>query len=75
MLCCEEGRATVGLDINANHLRAAREGIVTGTARPIHVGRSTQVWEIRIENETGELTCIARLTMAVVPGGAFAIRK
>ena len=75
MLCCEDGRAAVGLDINANHLRAVREGTVTGTARPIHVGRSTQVWEIRIENDAGELACIARLTMAVVPGDAFALRK
>ncbi|MES2404790.1 MAG: hotdog fold thioesterase [Pseudomonadota bacterium] len=75
MLCCEDGRATVGLEINANHLRAVREGLVTATARPIHVGRSTQVWEIRIENETGELTCLSRLTMAVVPGDAFALRK
>lgn len=75
MLCCEDGRAAVGLEINANHLRAVREGVVTGTARPIHVGRGTQVWEIRIGNEAGELTCIARLTMAVVPGGAFALRK
>lgn len=75
MLCCEDGRATVGLEINANHLRAVREGVVTATARPIHIGRSTQVWEIRIENEAGELTCIARLTMAVVPGDAFPLRK
>ncbi|HLI18675.1 MAG TPA: hotdog fold thioesterase [Rhodanobacteraceae bacterium] len=75
MLCCGEGSAAVGLEINANHLRAVREGTVTGTARPIHVGRSTQVWEIRIENEAGDLTCIARLTMAVVPGSAFALRK
>ncbi|HEX5354423.1 MAG TPA: hotdog fold thioesterase [Rhodanobacteraceae bacterium] len=75
MLCCEEGRATVGLDINANHLRAVRQGIVTGTARPIHVGRSTQVWEIRIEDDAGKLVCIARLTMAVVAGSAFALRK
>lgn len=75
MLCCEDGRATVGLDINANHLRAVRDGVVTGTARPIHVGRSTQVWEIRIENEAGELVCIARLTMAVVPGEAFTLQR
>lgn len=75
MLCCEEGTAAVGLDINANHLRAVREGMVTGTARPIHIGRSTQVWEIRITNDAGELTCISRLTMAVVPGGTFALRK
>jgi 1,4-dihydroxy-2-naphthoyl-CoA hydrolase len=57
----------VGLDINANHLRAVRDGVVTGTARPIHVGRTTQVWEIRIEAAPGELCCISRLTMAVVP--------
>ena len=75
MLCCEDGRAAVGLAINANHLRAVRDGLVTGTARPIHVGRSTQVWEIRIENAAGEPTCVARITMAVVPGGAFALRK
>jgi 1,4-dihydroxy-2-naphthoyl-CoA hydrolase len=75
MLCCEDGRATVGLEINANHLRAVREGLVTATARPIHVGRSTQVWEIWIGNDASELTCIARLTMAVVPGGAFVLRK
>jgi 1,4-dihydroxy-2-naphthoyl-CoA hydrolase len=74
MLCCEAGRAAVGLDINANHLRAVREGLVTATARPIHVGRSTQVWEIRIGNDAGELTCISRLTMAVVPGGTFSLR-
>jgi uncharacterized protein (TIGR00369 family) len=59
----------VGLEINANHLRAAREGVVTGTARAIHVGRSTQVWEIRIENEAGKPVCISRFTLAVVPVG------
>ena len=57
----------VGLDINANHVRAVTEGVVTGTARPLHVGRSTQVWEIRIEDERGKLVCISRLTLAVVP--------
>lgn len=57
----------VGLDINANHLRAVTHGLVTGTARPLHIGRSTQVWEIRIENDERELICISRLTMAVVP--------
>ncbi|WHZ19390.1 MAG: 1,4-dihydroxy-2-naphthoyl-CoA hydrolase in menaquinone biosynthesis [Rhodanobacteraceae bacterium] len=67
MLCCDDGFAAVGLDINANHLRAVREGTVTGTARPLHIGRSTQVWEIRIENAAGALTCTSRLTMAVVP--------
>src|SRR5690348_17606264 len=57
----------VGLDINANHVRAVTEGVVTGTARPLHLGRSTQVWEIRIEDENGKLVCISRLTLAVVP--------
>jgi 1,4-dihydroxy-2-naphthoyl-CoA hydrolase len=56
----------VGLEINANHLKATREGFVFGTARPIHVGRSTQVWEIRIENEKKELVCISRITMAIL---------
>jgi 1,4-dihydroxy-2-naphthoyl-CoA hydrolase len=74
MLCCGDGRAAVGLDINANHVRAVREGLVTGTARPIHIGRSTQVWEIRIEDDAGKLVCIARLTMAVVPGEDFSLR-
>ncbi len=57
----------VGLDINANHVRAVTSGIVTGTARALHLGRSTQVWEIRIEDEDANLVCISRLTMAVVP--------
>ena len=60
------GARVVGLDINANHLRAVRDGWVAGTARPLHIGRTTQVWEIRLENDAGELSCIARLTMAVV---------
>lgn len=57
----------VGLDINANHLRGVTSGTVTGTARPVHIGRTTQVWEIRIEDDQGRLACISRLTMAVVP--------
>ena len=67
-LCLDpEREMAVGIDINANHLRAVTEGIVTGTARPLHIGRSTQVWEIRIEDERGKLVCISRLTLAVVP--------
>jgi 1,4-dihydroxy-2-naphthoyl-CoA hydrolase len=62
-----EQDVAVGLDINANHVRGVRAGIVTGTAKALHLGRSTQVWEIRIENEEGALVCISRLTMAVVP--------
>ena len=56
----------VGLDINANHVRGVKSGTVTGTARPLHLGRSTQVWEIHIEDERQKLVCIARLTLAVV---------
>lgn len=66
-LCLEPSEMAVGLDINANHLRAITEGVVTGTARPLHLGRTTQVWEIRIEDERARLVCISRLTLAVVP--------
>ena len=65
-LCVEEGQGVVGIESNANHLRGVREGVVTGTARPLHVGRSTQVWEIRIEDEAGQLVCISRPTLAVI---------
>ncbi len=57
----------VGLEINANHIKAVRSGIVIGRANPIHAGRSTQVWQIEIKTETGDLVCISRITMAVVP--------
>ncbi|MFY2763951.1 hotdog fold thioesterase [Arenimonas sp. MALMAid1274] len=57
---------TAGLEINANHLRATTQGVVTGTARPIHIGRTTQVWEIRIEDEQGRAVCISRMTAAVI---------
>ena len=66
-LCVEADALCVGIEINANHLAGVREGRVTGTARALHVGRSTQVWEIRIEDDHGRLACISRLTLAVVP--------
>lgn len=56
----------VGLEINANHLRSARQGKVIGTAKPIHIGGKTHVWEIRIEDELGKLVCISRLTVAIL---------
>lgn len=56
----------VGLEINANHLKSVRDGKVIGKAKPIHIGKSTQVWEIKIKNEAGELCCISRITMAVL---------
>ena len=57
----------VGLDINANHISGVKSGVVTGIAKPLHVGRTTQVWEIRISSEDDKLVCVSRLTMAVVP--------
>lgn len=61
-----EGKAAVGLEINANHIRSATSGWVYGTTRPLHIGGSTQVWEIRIETEDGKLVCVSRITMAVI---------
>ncbi|MDX5517212.1 hotdog fold thioesterase [Stenotrophomonas sp. RG-453] len=67
-LCVDTTREVcVGLEINANHIRAVRAGTVTSTARAVHVGRSTQVWDIRIEDAAGKLVCTSRLTLAVVP--------
>ncbi len=62
----EPGHRVVGLDINANHLKAASSGWVTGITRPVHIGRSTQVWHIDLVNDAGELTCVSRITMAVL---------
>jgi 1,4-dihydroxy-2-naphthoyl-CoA hydrolase len=56
----------VGLEINANHIRSAKEGRVTGTCTPIHMGASTHVWDIRIHDERGKLVCISRLTVAIL---------
>lgn len=57
----------VGLEVNANHLRALRSGRVTGVCRPVHLGRSTHVWDIRLHGEDGKPSCISRLTVAIVP--------
>jgi 1,4-dihydroxy-2-naphthoyl-CoA hydrolase len=66
--CCvdHETQYCVGLDINANHIKSAKQGYVYGTTRPIHIGKRTHVWEIRIVNEQKELVCISRITMAVI---------
>ncbi len=66
---CPEGHRAVGLDINANHLRGTTQGWVTGITRPVHIGRSTQVWQIELTNDAGDLTCVARITMAVLQRG------
>ena len=67
--CCVDPQKAycVGMEVNANHLRAVKGGVVRGVARAVHVGRSTQVWEISIYNQVDKLICVSRLTLAVVP--------
>ena len=66
--CCvdADAKVCVGLEVNANHVRAVREGHVTGTVRPVHLGRGTHVWQIHIHDEAGRLACLSRITMAVL---------
>jgi 1,4-dihydroxy-2-naphthoyl-CoA hydrolase len=66
MYAAPEGHKAVGLDINANHLRGVTSGWVTGTARPVHIGRTTQVWAIDMVDDAGNLTCVSRITMAIL---------
>jgi 1,4-dihydroxy-2-naphthoyl-CoA hydrolase len=61
-----EGHRAVGLDINANHLRGVSSGWVTAIARPVHIGRTTQVWQIEMRNDADKLSCVSRITMAVL---------
>jgi 1,4-dihydroxy-2-naphthoyl-CoA hydrolase len=63
----DSGMGAVGLEINANHLKAKRDGIVTATATPIHKGRSTHVWQVEIKDEAGKMVCVSRCTLAIVP--------
>lgn len=65
-LCLPEHQHAVGLDINANHIRAIREGWVIGECRAVHLGRTTSVWQIEIRDEQGRLVCTSRITMAVL---------
>lgn len=65
--CVDQTREfCVGLEINANHIRSVKSGFVKGTAKPIHIGKKTQVWEVRIVSETDELVCVSRITLAVL---------
>jgi uncharacterized protein (TIGR00369 family) len=64
--CAPPGHRVVGLDINANHIRSATSGWVTGKTTPVHIGRTTHVWAIEMHNDAGELTCVSRITMAVL---------
>jgi len=65
-LCLDDSRFCVGLEINANHIKSIRSGFVTGRTKPVHIGKQTHVWEIRITNESNELICISRITMAIL---------
>jgi 1,4-dihydroxy-2-naphthoyl-CoA hydrolase len=67
--CCVDDGAVliVGIEVNANHVRGVREGWVHGTARPLHTGRTTQLWEIRVVDDAARLVCISRLTIGVLP--------
>jgi 1,4-dihydroxy-2-naphthoyl-CoA hydrolase len=66
-LCIDTAKKVcVGMEINANHVRPVSSGWVTGVVTPVHVGKSTQIWQIRIEDEAGKLVCISRLTLAVI---------
>jgi len=66
MLCVDPGYLALGQDINANHVRSVSAGLVTATARPFHLGRTSHVWHIEIRDEQERLVCVSRLTMAVV---------
>ncbi|MEQ8582914.1 MAG: hotdog fold thioesterase [Marinoscillum sp.] len=66
LIVTPKGQFAVGLEINANHIKSAREGYVYGKAVPLHVGRSTHLWEIRITNEAGDLVAISKITMAIL---------
>lgn len=64
--CLPKGKRCVGLDLNINHIRAVSSGFVTAVAKPLHLGKSTQVWEIKITNEAKQLVSAARLTLAIL---------
>jgi len=67
VMCIDlEKKSCVGLEINANHIRAVRSGYVYGITRPVHLGRTTQIWEIKIFDESDKLTCISRITNAIL---------
>jgi 1,4-dihydroxy-2-naphthoyl-CoA hydrolase len=65
----------VGLEINANHVRSAREGSVTGVATPLHLGKSTHVWDVRIYDDAEQLVCVSRLTVAVIEDARYRAQR
>jgi uncharacterized protein (TIGR00369 family) len=66
-LNCPPGKGVVGLEINANHVRPRRSGLLTAIGTPLHSGQSTHIWEVKIYDETEKLVCVSRCTLAVVP--------
>lgn len=75
-LCVDpKTQACVGQEINANHLRPVTSGLVTGTARPVHLGSRSQVWQIEIRDERERLVCISRLTMAIIDRPAASVAR
>lgn len=66
-LAAAEGHTAFGMEINANHLRPVREGLLTATGTPVHLGRTTQVWAVEIRDEAGRLICVSRCTLAITP--------
>jgi len=65
-LCVKENKVSVGLEVNANHIRGEKKGFVTGTAKPVHIGKTTQIWVTEIRNSRNKLVCTSRLTLAVL---------
>lgn len=70
MVAAPEGMAALGQEINANHIRGVREGVVRAVAVPLHIGRMSHVWSVEIRDEEGKLVCVSRCTLAVVPAPA-----
>jgi uncharacterized protein (TIGR00369 family) len=68
-LAAPDGFVAMGIEINANHIRAVREGTVTAVATPVHRGRSTQVWQVEITGDNDKLICVSRCTLAIVQKG------
>lgn len=66
MIVTPKNQAAVGLEINANHLKSVKEGFVLGKVSPVHIGRSTHLWEIKITNESGDLVAVSKITMAIL---------
>ena len=66
MLIDPEKYVAVGLEVNANHLRPVKSGLVKGVCTPIHIGAKTHIWDIKIYNDRGKMSCISRLTVAVI---------